>query len=134
LFEYIVEQLEEYCVETTLEEYVEGTTFYRDDNGNIIKVVDVSNSEVKLSVVRAPNIWFGDIGSVEHYFVFSGDNIGTSLEAVRTKIIEGCPSSTVSEIEGDKFTYTYMGYTFMISDDDSLFIDGQYSYHRSITD
>ncbi|XMB71872.1 hypothetical protein RJI07_07165 [Mycoplasmatota bacterium WC30] len=128
VFEYIVSDLQQYCTEITMGDFVDGTVYYMDNDGNTVSVMNVSDTEIQLRIDRHPTNYNNSEDSIDMYFIYPLSTVGTSLEEVRQKIINGVPSSDVSEISDGKFTYTYLGYTFMLDQSQSTLIEGNYHY------
>lgn len=129
LFDYIISELEDTYIENIMDDSSDSIVYYMDDDGNILKVEEQSEQQVFLRVVKNFNISSPVNDEENLYFTFSG-NVAANISDLRQTIVDGCPSATVSEILDGAFTYTFMGYTFMYDEENSVLIDG--SYHFSI--
>ncbi len=135
LFEYIVSDLQTYCTEISWGGDVDGTTHYRDDDGNIIEVSHLSETSVRLMIERLPSVHSirDDSGEVvDAYFTFPSGDVAKSIEALRTKIIDGCLSCSLSDITDRHFTYTYMGHTFLLDEDEATYLEAEGNYHFKV--
>lgn len=128
LFEYIISELEEFCTETTINDPVDGIVYYMDNDGNVLKMMSVSETEVYLRISRHFTNYDDSFEFIDMYFIYTLGLVDKSIEASRTKVVDGCPSCVVSEVIDGEYTYTFMGYTFKISENGAILIDGYYHF------
>jgi len=131
VFNYIVSELEEIYTRVIMNDTNDGNTFFMDDLGNILRVEEKFYNEVTLRIVKAFNVVSPQNAENSYFFTYA-DNVASDIEDLRQKIIDGCPSASVSEIVEGAFTYTFMGYSFIYDESQALLIEGDYHYSISL--
>lgn len=129
LYDYLVSYLSSNYTKTTYGSNITGTTYYRDNDGNILKMVYISDNEIYLRVSQHCGVFFDPKDGA--WFIFPLGMVAIDIESSKELLVYGCPSCLVSDIVDGEYTYTYMGYSFEISQNDAIVIDGNYHFNIS---
>jgi hypothetical protein len=129
IYNYIVSYLSENYEEKTIGNNISGTTYYMDNDGNILKLVYISENNIYLRISQHCDIFFDSSDGA--WFIYPLGIVAINIETSKEILIEGCPSCKVSDIVDNEYTYSYMGYSFKISGNGAVLLNGY--YHFSIS-